>query len=128
LVDDEIAYFGFIVGLLSFRVISLNYPVVPLKAELATAGIGDETMRADACVKHSARAVALLQLFSPRYYETLREVLNTSADPDVRPWKGLGFDAWNAELPNDGRSPNGNGFLARPTYGFVVHFEIPPMG
>jgi hypothetical protein len=212
--DNETAYLAFIAGLPSYRMISPRYPMVPLKAELATAGIGDEKTRADAVIKHSQRTAALIQLFSPRYYETLREVLNERSEllatfgpsdvnvpqnkftlqghgltndtqirfllgapgnslpaplveeviyfvinaagnsfkvsdslggpeivitdsgqgtneiwepPDLRPWKGLGFDAWNAEVPQDGRAPTGNAFIANPSYFFLVHFEIEPM-
>jgi hypothetical protein len=125
--DNWTGYLGFISGLPNYRRIGPRYPEVPLKLELATAGVGDEQTRGQAIITHSRRAGALIELFSPRYREVLRDVLNgIGLTTDDRPWKGLGFDAWNADLPQDGRAPTGNAFVANPSYLFIVHFEREP--
>ena len=124
--DEATAFLAFIAGLPDFRAIGFRYPMIPVKFELATAGIGDVQTRTQAVINHSRRAAAILRLFSPRYYESLREIFNIAPNPDDRPWKGLGFDAWNAEPPAEGRSPTGNAFIASPSYIFVVHFELEP--
>jgi hypothetical protein len=125
--DDKTAYLGFIAGLPDNRSIGPRYPKVSVKMDLATAGIGDEKTREQDVLIHSQRTAALIRLFSPRYYEVLREVLLPPASgPDNRPWKGLGFDAWNADQPESGQSANGNAFIASPTYLFIIHFEIEP--
>jgi hypothetical protein len=131
--DDKVGYLGFIAGLPDNRSIGPRYPKVSVKMDLATAGIGDEKTRQQAILTHSQRTAALIRLFSQPYSGDsknpgpLREVLLLPASgPDNRPWKGLGFDAWNAELPESGQSANGNAFIASPTYLFIVHFETAP--
>jgi hypothetical protein len=124
--DNNTGYLGFIAGLPDLRTIGPKYPNVSVKMDLATAGIGDKDKRGMAVVTHSQRVAALIRLFSPRYYETLREVFNVPGNPDIRPWKGMGFDAWNAEKPESGQSANGNAFIASPAYIFIVHFEAEP--
>ena len=125
--DKTPAYLAFIAGLPDLRAIGPRYPQVTVRMELATAGIGDKETRDAAVITHSQRVAALIKLFSPIYRNTLRAALSPPvAAPDNRPWKGLGFDAWNAEPPTDGRSPSGNAFVANPSYIFTIHFESQP--
>lgn len=119
-------YLAFTAGLPNLRAIGSRYPNIMVRMELATSGIGDKETRLAAVVTHSRRLAALIRLFSPLYFENLREVLNLSGAPDNFMWKGLGFDAWNAEPPTDGQSANGNAFVATLPYIFVVHFDLQP--
>ncbi len=125
--DDKTSFLCFIAGLPDYRAIGMRYPQVFVRMELGTAGIADEVTRTVAITQHSERSAALIRLFSPWYFKALRAVLLPPLeDPDTRPWKGLGFDAWNAQKPVEGQSVTGGDFVAVPSYIFTVHFETAP--
>jgi hypothetical protein len=125
--DEKTSYCAFIAGLPDNRAIGDRYPQVSLRIELGTAGIADETTRTAAIEAHSVRIAAIIRLFSLRYYNALRAVFNAdNIIMDDRPWKGLGFDAWNADKPQEGFSPSGKAFVAQPSFLFIVHYESEP--
>jgi hypothetical protein len=97
-------------------------PVLEVQFQFATEVV-DPDARAEADTEHATRTGALIDLLSQQRFKEVLIALNPPVFPfpDNRPWKGLGFDAWEQNPGEDTRTDTQ--VLTTLLYEFVVHLE-----
>jgi hypothetical protein len=87
--------------------------------------VADPDTRAAADTAHAVRTGALIDLFSQqRFNEVLGQLNFYGSNPifDTRPWKGLGFSAWEEDTHEDKREEKRVVTTLR--YEFIVQLEV----
>jgi hypothetical protein len=85
--------------------------------------VSDPDTRTAVDAAHALRTGALIDLLSMQRFNEIKAALNVPlVPPDVRPWKGLGFSAWEEDEHAD--APTETQVVTTLSYEFVVHLEV----
>ena len=86
--------------------------------------VSDPDVRNGADIAHSVRTGNLIEWLSMQNFAQMKGQLNPPAFPipDTRPWKGLGFSAWE-EIAPPGEERSETQIVTRLAYEFVVQLE-----
>jgi hypothetical protein len=101
-----------------------GYNATVLVQFICATQVSDPDARNAADAAHALRTGALIDLLSMQRFNEIKAALNPPAfPPDMRPWAGLGFDAWEQDA-SVSDAPTETQVVTTLPYEFVVHLEV----